>query len=393
MPIPETSEHWLRLNLAPGLGPAGLRTLLDVFGSAAAAANASVSALTAAGVTPEAAAAIAKPDAARLQTALQWLAADDCHLVTTDDTNYPPLLNEVSGAPAVLFVRGDPAALQLPQLAIVGSRNATPGGCELAAAFAAHLCAAGLTVTSGLAEGIDAAAHRAALDAGGTTVAVCGTGLDQVYPAKNLQLANHIAAHGALVSEFAPGTPPARENFPRRNRIISGLCIGTLVVEAGARSGALITARHAVEQGREVFAIPGSVHSPQSKGCHQLIRNGAKLVETATHILEELASLAAVVLRGETTAAASHNAAGETDDRGETSRETNIYREQLDDPARQLLLTAMGWDPVGVDTLVERSGLTAAEVSSMLLIMELEDQVESLSAGQYQRRTNTGKHG
>ena len=223
-----------------------------------------------------------------------WLERPDAHLLTPADAGYPQLLREISRPPAQLFVRGNVAALALPQLAIVGSRSATPGGTETAHAFARHLAARGFCITSGLAEGIDAAAHQGALAAGGRTLAVCGTGPDIVYPRQHERLADEIvAAGGAIVAEFAPGTPVLRSNFPRRNRLISGLSVGTLVIEAGIRSGALITARHALEQGREVFAIPGSIHNPVARGCHHLIRHGAKLVETAADIVDELGSLLA----------------------------------------------------------------------------------------------------
>ena len=235
-----------------------------------------------------------------------------------------------------LFVRGDPACLSLPQLAIVGSRNASAGGVETAHAFAAHLAGCGLAITSGLALGIDAAAHAGALAGGGRTVAVLGTGPDQVYPRAQCGLADAIAGRGALCSEFLPGVPPLRENFPRRNRIISGLASGTLVVEARLQSGALITARCAAEQGREVFAIPGSIHNPLAKGCHRLIREGAKLVESADHILDELARVAGAART--TSAAAGSRAA-------RRMQHTRVWRSM---PEYARLLDALGWDTVDV---------------------------------------------
>lgn len=301
-----------------------------------------------------------------------WLARPDTHLLTPADSRYPALLREIPDPPAQLFVRGDPDTLSLPQLAIVGSRNATPSGAETAHSFAAHLAARGFCITSGLAEGIDAAAHRGAIAARGRTLAVCGTGPDIVYPRLHEQLADAIVAGGgAIVSEFAPGTPVYRGNFPRRNRLISGLAVGTLVVEAGIRSGALGTARHAMEQGREVFAIPGSIHNPVARGCHQLIRNGAKLVETADDIVEELAGLLASL-------------------RLQDGRSPVEGTEAADEPAEidpqyASLLADLGWDPVGADTLVARSGLTIGEVSSMLLLLEMQGLVRSLSGGRYQR--------
>lgn len=310
------------------------------------------------------------PDAATAD----WLAGGaDRHYVHRDDPRYPPLLRQISDAPEALFVRGDPAALSQPQLAIVGSRNATAGGLETARAFATHLAGCGFGITSGMALGIDAAAHAGAIAGGGRTVAVMGTGPDLVYPRRHAALAGQIAAHGALCTEFPPGMAPLRENFPRRNRIISGLAVGTLVVEARLQSGALITAHCATEQGREVFAIPGSIHNPLAKGCHRLIREGAKLVESTEHVLEELAELlGAGTLAGEMSGA---NVAAST---GAPAH--------ADDPDYARLLDALGWDTVDADTLVLRSGLTAGEVSSMLLILELEGSVLPLAGGRYQRQ-------
>ncbi len=270
----------------------------------------------------------------------------------------------------LLFVRGRVDALSLPQLAIVGSRNATPGGCETARRFAAHLARAGLCITSGLAIGIDAAAHAGALDANAATIAVCATGPDEVYPRRHARLADSIAARGAIVTEFPPASPPRRERFPQRNRLISGMSVGTLVVEAGLRSGALITARCASEQGREVFAVPGSIHNPTARGCHRLIRDGAKLVETAQDIIEELPAIL-----------------GGVDERvGQNTGDAAPVQVSDRDPEYQRLLELMGWDPVTADVLVNRSGLTPEEVSSMLLILELEGWVEPLAGGLYQQR-------
>ena len=264
----------------------------------------------------------------------------------------------------MLHVIGDRRLLSTPQLAIVGSRNPSPMGQENARAFAKSLAGAGLVITSGMALGIDGAAHRGALEAGGKTIAVAGTGLDRVYPSRHRDLAHDIAKHGALVSEYPLGMPPRPENFPVRNRLISGLSLGTLVVEAALRSGSLITARLATEQGREVFAIPGSIHSPQAKGCHALIRQGAKLVESAQDILEELGPLASVA-----THAVYDNAVSVC---------------QLDPPTAALL-KQIGHDPVSVDALIERSGLTADVVSSMLLQMELNGLVSNCPGGKVQR--------
>jgi DNA processing protein len=300
-----------------------------------------------------------------------WLAEDGHHVVTASDANYPALLAETRNAPDRLFVRGDPDVLSLPQLAIVGSRNATPGGCETATRFAAHLGGAGFCITSGLAVGIDAAAHRGALAAGAKTIAVCATGPDEVYPARHAGLADDIvAAGGAVVTEFPPGTPPRRQQFPQRNRLISGMSVGTLVIEASLRSGALITARFATEQGREVFAVPGSIHSPTARGCHGLIRNGAKLVETSQDIIEELPGMLA----------------GLSENITQADTAPALVASRDSDPEYERLRKLMGWDPATVDMLVNRSGLTADEVSSMLLILELEGSVEPLVGGFYIQR-------
>ena len=377
---------WLQLCITKGLGPAAAQSLLERFGSPDAICGASKSALTSAGLKEAVANSLLAPDPDQLNLAKEWLQHPSHHLIHWQHPDYPPLLKECAQTPFALFVAGDPILLSLPQIAIVGSRNATANGCETAALFAHHLSNAGFIVTSGLALGIDSAAHVASLKAGKATIAVCGNGLDQVYPAKNVALANDIEQHGALVSEFPPGTSPHKDHFPRRNRIISGLSLGTLVVEAGSRSGALITARYATEQGREVFAIPGSIHSPQSKGCHSLIKQGAKLIETADEIINELGPLAVVAISG-------MQAALDTESGQQSGSPDPISpNKPANSAAKQgyeKLLTMMGWDPVNVDALVERSGLTPEEVSSMLLIMELEDRVDSLSGGRYQRNAKS----
>jgi DNA processing protein len=306
-----------------------------------------------------------------VEAALRWLERPGHHFVPLDAAAYPPLLAQLTDAPVGLFVRGDPAALSLPQLAIVGSRNPTTGGRDHAASFAAHLAGCGLAITSGLAIGIDAAAHRGALDADGITVAVCGTGLDIDYPPAHSALAAAIAARGALVSEFPLGTPPLQMNFPRRNRIISGLSLGTLVVEAAVRSGSLITARLAADQGREVFAIPGSIHNPLTRGCHQLIRQGAKLVETADDIFAELPALAGALAPALQAAV--------------PARQNSATAGPVLDKAYEILLDALGFEPASVDVLVERTGFAADEVASMLLILELDGKLESRPGGGYVR--------
>ena len=295
----------------------------------------------------------------------EWLQQESHHLVRRGDDAYPELLEGINAPPAQLYIIGDPEVLHLPALAIVGSRNPTAGGAQNAFDFARHLGASGFCIVSGLAQGIDAAAHRGALAAAAPTVAYLGHGIDRVYPAVNHELAREIARQGALVSEFPLGTAPNRTLFPQRNRLISGSSLGTLVVEAARRSGSLITARLAAEQGREVFAIPGSIHNPLSRGCHQLIRQGAKLVEAADDIVSELAPLVGHLLQA-LEAPAKEQPSGANPD--------NEYR---------VLLEALGHDPVGSDELARRSGLTIDQVSSMLLILELEGKIEKLSGGRY----------
>lgn len=350
---------------APGIGPARFARLLEHFGSAAAVFAADGAALRSLELPDAALDYLRRPDWRQVEGDLTWLERPGNHLLRLDDLRYPPLLRQIAYPPPLLFVHGDPDCLRLPQLAIVGSRNPTPSGRETAQRFAAHLAECGLLITSGLAFGIDAAAHQGALT-GGRTIAVMGTSLDRVYPAQHRDLAHAIAERGALVSEFPTGTALAAGNFPQRNRLISGLALGVLVVEAAARSGSLITARLALEQGREVFAVPGSIHNPLAKGCHALIRQGAKLVETAEDILEELGALAATTREIALDPAAASSAAA------------------LDEDYRQLLV-AMGDEPVGIDLLVDRCRLTAEAVSSMLLILELEGYVAAIPGGLYGR--------
>ncbi len=295
----------------------------------------------------------------------EWLERDRHHIVQPDSDSFPELLGQIPNPPPLLYVDGNPDLLQLPSLAIVGSRNPTRGGERNAFEFAQHLAAMGFTIVSGLAQGIDTAAHRGALAAAGTTIAFLGHGIDRIYPTSNKQLAEEIAASGALVSEFPLGTHPGKELFPQRNRLISGLSLGTLVVEAARRSGSLITARLAAEQGREVFALPGSIHNPLARGCHQLIRQGAKLVETADDIVSELAPLVGHILQ---------NTMESTSERSSTQIRDREYVE---------LRKYIGHDPISADELAENSGLTIDQVSSMLLILELHGEIEALSGGRY----------
>lgn len=303
---------------------------------------------------------------------VRWLDHPAHHFLHPGSPRYPPLLARLADAPLGLLVHGDADVLSLPQLAIVGSRNPTQTGHDVARQFAAHLARAGLTITSGLAIGVDASAHRGALAAGGHTVAVCGTGLDINYPRANVGLSAEIASSGALVSEFPLGTPASRSNFPRRNRIISGLSLGTLVVEAAVQSGSLITARLAAEQGREVFAIPGSIHNPLSRGCHRLIREGAALVETADDIFAELRPLVDALV-------------AQTPGSSETAESTALLTPALD-KGYEILLDALGFEAASVDVLIARTGLKADEVASMLLILELEARIDACPGGLYVRR-------
>jgi DNA processing protein len=366
---------WLTLMRAPGLHAGDLQPLLEHVSSVESIASASPATLRAIGAPEALIDYIQMPHSDLLSMDLRWLEAATHHIVPWGSPEYPPLLAQLSDAPIGLYVRGDPNALCLPQLAIVGSRNPTPSGRENAYEFAAHLGRCGLTITSGLALGIDTASHEGALAGGGRTVAVCGTGLDIAYPRSNLALAERIENQGALVSEFPLGTRALKANFPRRNRLISGLSVGTLVVEAAVQSGSLITARLAADQGREVFAIPGSIHNPLARGCHRLIRSGAKLVETADDIFCELRG---IVLSLQSNVQSARIPAAATDSQAELDKDYEI------------LLDALGFEPAAVDTLVARSGFKADEVASMLLILELENRIESHPGGLYVRRPKRG---
>ncbi len=315
-------------------------------------------------------------DANRVQSMLDWLDGNaQNQLILTTDAAYPTLLKTLPDAPAALFGRGDARLLQEPQLAIVGSRSPTGGGLANARAFARHLSTQGFVITSGLALGIDAAAHRGALSANGATIAVMGTGPDMIYPREHLALSEDIVQSGGLlVSEWPPGTMARKEHFPRRNRLISGMAEGVLVVEASLQSGSLITARLAAEQGREVFAIPGSIHNPLSRGAHRLIRDGAKLVETGQDIFEELAASLGARLRLIT-----------PDEAGENSGTAHAGAPSALDPEQQQLLNHLGFDPQSADALIALSGLTPAEVSSILLMLELAGYVTTLPGGLYMR--------
>ena len=356
---------WLTLLRAPGLGSAAVRALLARHGDIVTALK------HARREAPEEARDwLAAPDAARLDADEAWLAGPDHHLLTCDSDDFPILLRDIGSAPAALFVIGDPALLWMPQIAIVGARSASAAGVANARAFARAFALAGNTVTSGLAEGIDGAAHTAALDAGGKTIAVLGTGIDLVYPRQHADLAARIAVNGALVSEYPPGVPGHPKHFPRRNRIISGLSLGTLVIEASLKSGSLTTARYAAEQGREVFALPGSIHNPLARGCHKLIREGAKLVETAQEVLDELSGVGAVLADG-----LRERLASMTDDSGFNTVAHAAASPRAHDPDYALLMKALSAEPAALDALALRTGLPASALSSMLLVLELDGLV------------------
>jgi DNA processing protein len=352
----DDARDWIALSLIPGLGGETFRILLKEFGLPGNAFNAGYGTLAKL-VKPDLARAIAsRQDDARVGEALRWLALPQNSLVTLADPDYPPQLLQISDPPPLLYVKGRRELLSAPSLAVVGSRNATPQGISNAEQFAQSLSEGGLSIASGMALGVDTAAHRGGLAGPASSIAVLGTGLDIIYPARNKPIALALAKQGVLISEFSLGTPAIGSNFPRRNRLISGLSLGCLVVEATLNSGSLVTARLAAEQGREVFAIPGSIHSPFSKGCHQLIKQGAKLVEAATDILEELHWTTSSPI------ASTHSSA-------------------LEDP----LLSAMGFDPVAVDTLAARAGLPIDQLSARLLTLELDGLVAGLPGGLFQR--------
>ena len=353
----ESLGDWLRLTLIRGIGGETQRKLLAAFGLPQAIFCAGHSALRSVVGARLADLLLDTDNQAQVEQACAWAQGEHQHIVTLADAEYPQALLHIPDPPTLLYVRGRLELLNRPSLAIVGSRNPTPQGLLNGERFAAALADAGLLIISGLALGIDAAAHRGALSASAETLALIGTGIDRVYPARNRELALEIGEHGCIVSEFALGTPVCGANFPRRNRLISGMSCGVLVVEATVESGSLITARLAGEQGREVLAIPGSIHSPQARGCHQLIKQGAKLVESARDVLDELRLN--VPLKSAPTGASTS--------------------------APDALLKAMGFDPCGLDELAARTGLTADALSVMLLHLELDGRIASLSGGRYQQ--------
>ncbi|WP_455219208.1 DNA-processing protein DprA [Kaarinaea lacus] len=372
----EELKKWLVLHHATGFGPAKLAMLaehnvhpLELLGEQQKQLFAH---LTLPETTRQ---SLVDPDWAAIEKDLKWVEQDNCHVMPVVSSWYPDLLREIADPPVVLYAQGDPEILQFPQLAMVGSRNPSHYGQETAFEFARHLSQAGLIITSGMATGIDTHSHRGALAGSELTVAVAGTGLDRVYPAKNKALAEQISLQGLLLSEYAIGTQPIAHNFPRRNRIISGLSVGTLVVEAAIQSGSLITARQAMEQGREVFAIPGSIHNPLARGCHHLLRQGAKLVETGDDILQELAPLIEKMRRS--------RIVNKSNNPFNNNKLSDKHAVPLD-PQKQELMEFIEFEPVSIDTLVQRSQLTPESISSMLVELELSGLVKS-SGGLYSR--------
>ena len=361
--------NWLTLVRAPAITPAKLTKLLDYFKEPENLIGAKSKDLLTLGVKRSTVDFLKHPDLKSIEDDLKWLESGNNHFISIQDENYPALLRELPVAPIALFIIGDLKILNSIQICIVGSRNPTPDGKRTAREFARELAGAGLVITSGLAIGIDSAAHTGALDNGSVTLAVLGNGLDTIYPTTNKVLAGKILeAGGALVSEFPIRVKPVPLNFPRRNRIISGLSVGTVVVEAAIRSGSLITAHCAVEQGREVFAIPGSIHNPMSRGCHALIREGAKLTEKIKDILEEVGQLESIVRISESVCRSKHNP-----------------DQTLDEPSK-VLLDNIGYRLVTIDLLFEETGIPVKQLHSMLLSLELNKLIESVPGGEYIRR-------
>ena len=358
-------SYWLALNRANGVGPMTLQILLEYFTTPKDIFSATQSELESINLKKSQVTSLLNPDWAGVEKDLLWLEGENNHICIFGEDDFPSLLRQIPDPPLLLYVLGNPKVLGFQQIAIVGSRTPTPMGKETAFEFAQYLASIGVVVTSGLALGIDAAAHKGALVAGGMTIAVTGTGLDRVYPAKNRDLAYEIAASGALVSEFPLETSPKPGHFPRRNRIISGLSRGVLVVEAALKSGSLITARQALEQGREVFAVPGSIHNPLARGCNSLIRQGAKLVESAQDILEEIPEFMAEIS-------------------AEPAAEHGVEQVELDSEYLNVLEN-VGFEPTPVDIVIARSGLTAEAVCSMLLVLELQGYISLMSGGKYCR--------
>ncbi len=373
--------YWILLQRIPGVGLVRYQQLLNHFDSPQAVFEASSHYLKQAGLPSSVVAKISackkdpnNPLLQQVEKDLQWLEVNRAQLLTCHCADYPPLLKEIADPPPLLYVLGDPAVLALPQLAMVGARSASAGGRRAAYEFAVELAKNGITVTSGMALGIDAACHEGALQAGGNTIAVLGTGIDLIYPLRHRQLSQSIAQQGAVISEFPLGTGPKRDHFPRRNRLISGLSMGVLVVEAAQQSGSLISARCALEQNREVFAIPGSIHNPLSRGCHALIRQGAKLVENVNDIYEEIGAMV------QTYSAIA--AAGNEQADGQLARSETLSPPLAAD--EQLVFECIGYELTPLELIIDSSGLAVADTSAVLVNLELRGLVES-DGGGYQR--------
>ncbi|MBE9568150.1 MAG: DNA-protecting protein DprA [Proteobacteria bacterium] len=364
----DTIDSWLYLHHTADIGATAFNQLFETFGTVAAALDASHRQLSDLGLKSSIISALTHGERPDISADLEWLAQPDHHIITLADTAYPAQLKQLSDAPPLLYVRGDIDYLKQPQLAMVGTRNPTAAGRSTAREFASHLSNKGITITSGLASGIDGASHEGALQGLAGTIAVVAHGLDIVYPAQHQKLAQQISENGAVVSEMPIGIQPQRGFFPRRNRLISALSLGTLVVEAALKSGSLITARYALEQNREVFAIPGSIHNPMARGCHQLIRQGAKLVESADDIFEELLNPLQESLDNEVEYPLKPE---------QHTPENSKDRHNTLDPDHQKLLKCLAYEPASIDELVLRSHFSAAEIASMMLILELEGIVAS----------------
>lgn len=363
----EDYKNWLSLILARGIGPETCCKLLSEFNNPESILTCNIDVLTSFGIKEASIESLLNPDEEKINNILEWLDRPAHHLITICDDDYPELLRQIYSAPPVLYAIGQREALGFIHFAIVGSRNPTTGGRKLAEEFATELSKAGLTICSGLALGIDYHGHIGALKANCSTVAVLGNGLASIYPARHKKIASQIIERGLLLSEYPPDTKPNAGNFPQRNRIISGMSTGVLVVEAAKKSGSLITANFALEQGREVFALPGSIHNPLARGTHSLIKQGAKLVESVEDIIEELAPVASIVMN--------KPVFNKPDDSNYSDMDTDY----------KLLLDKMAYDSVSVDMLVKLTGLTAEAVSSMLLILELQGLIESQQGGLYCR--------
>jgi len=360
-------RHWLALHHTPYIGPMAVQSLFELIEKPSDLFDNLNEISRQMNFNTKSLEYLHNPNWDKVDQELSWADTDSNHILTLDNPNYPQLLKEIPDPPVLLYVHGDQTLLRTTQIAMVGSRNPSAAGRDTAYNFAQYLAQQGFTITSGLALGVDYESHRGALAASAKTIAVTATGLDRVYPARHKDIAHEIANNGgALVSEYPLGTAPRKENFPRRNRIISGLSVGTLIVEAAQQSGSLITARYAGEQGREVFAIPGSIHNPLAKGCHTLIRQGAKLVEKAEHIIEELGHLA-------------------QPENNQESTDPLIEHSQTPNSVYSDILEHIGFEPTTPDTVIERSGLTPEAVSSMLVVLELQGYVETLPGGTYSR--------